>query len=533
MSGYIDIFTAGALGYNADMTPMELDPEWFNALRNMRCSRGEVEYMPGDTQVYGTPTIDPHFALYVESATQNVWAYLGLDHAYAINGTTHTKITRQTAMVDVIYTGTANDRWSGVSWGDLAYFTNNVDAPQVWDTPEGGVLLKDLPNWPAGDTCRIIRNFGPYMLALGYTTGGVYYPRRMRWSHPADPGSYPTSWDITDETRDAGDREIGGAEHGRLTDARMLDKICMLYQQGAIYQMRLIGGALIFDTSKPHSQEVGSIAQDCVKSFAMGKMHFVPGAEDIVVVSVDGVQSIADKRVQKILANSVSSTDYDKAFTVHNYRDREMWYCFPGQGSTTCNLALIFNYRDNTWTMRDLPNVRYGSTGIVVPNSVDDTWDAGLDETWDTGGDVVWDHSYDDSLRRHILFCKENKLLQGNVGTTSDGTTLVGYAERSDIAFIGRGRDGKWKVEPRQNKLITEVWIKASGAAFRVQIGTQTTVEGAVTWSAPKTFNPGTDQKLDFTVGGRVMAIRFESISTEFWAVKGWSVRMSLLGRYA
>lgn len=533
MSAYVDIFTSGGLGYNADMAAMELDPEWFNAVRNVRFSRGEIEYMPGDTQVYGTPSEDPYFNLFVEASGGNIWAYLGLDHAYAIGGTTHTKITRQTASVDVVYTGTSNDRWSGISWGDLAYFTNGVDAPQVWDKPEAGTLLKDLPNWPSGDRCKIIRNFGPYMLALGYTTSGVYYPRRMRWSHPADPGSYPTSWDITDETKDAGDREIGGPEHGPLTDARMLDKICLLYQRSAIYQMRLIGGTLIFDTSKPQSLEVGAIAQDCVKSFAAGKLHFCPGTEDVVVVSIDGVQSIADKRVQKILANTVSSTEYTKAFVVHNYPDREMWYCFPSQGSSTCNLALIYNYRDNTWTMRDLPDVRYGSTGVVVPASTDDTWDAGLDETWDTGGDVVWDHSYDDSLRRRMLFCKSNKLLQGNIGTTSDGVTLLAYAQRSDIAFVGRGRDGSWKAEPRQNKLMTEVWIKAVGAPFKVQVGYQDRVDGPVTWATSQIFNPSAQQKLDFTVGGRVMALRFESIDGQYWSIRGWSVRLALLGRYA
>jgi hypothetical protein len=532
VSNYVDIFTAGALGYNSDQSPMDLSPEFFTTVRNMRFTEGRIEAMQGDTGVLGTPTVDPYFAIFVEAAVANLWLYMGLTHGYAITGGVHTKVTRQTAMVDVPYTGAATNRWNACGWGDVVYLTNGVDLPQMWLPPDTTVKLANLTAFPSGDRCNIIRNFGPYIFALGYTTGGVLYPRRLRWSHPADPHAVPVSWDITDDTKDAGQTDIGSPEHGPLTDMLMIDKIALLYQRSAVYQVRLIGGQFIFDFATPVSLQVGAIAQDCVKMFNRGRLHFCAGAEDLVVISSTEIQSVSEKKIRKFLANAVSTTDFWRAFVVHNYREREMWYCFPEQGAEVCTLAVVYNYNDGTCAIRDLPSVRYGTTGIITANATDDTWDAGLDDSWDTGMDIPWDYSFDEKLRRNVLFVKANKLLQAELGTTFDGAAMTFVAERTDIAFVGRGRDGNWKAEPRVNKLVSEVWIKAEGASFNVRVGTQKILNGPVTWSVPKTFNPATMQKLDFTISGRLVAIRFEKTGYEQFLINGWTVRLAVLGRY-
>ena len=51
----------------------------------------------------------------------------------------------------------------------------------------------------------------------------------------------------------------------------------------------------------------------------------------------------------------------DNIFTTLNSQQDEVWICFPNSlaGATggRCNEALIWNYRHNTWTKRDLPNI--------------------------------------------------------------------------------------------------------------------------------------------------------------------------------
>lgn len=528
----VDIYTAGGLGLNVDTPPLELDPEFFSYCRNVRFQDGKLTNIRGDTAVYDPPTIDPYFTMYVESSTANLWAYLGLAKAYTTVGGTHFNITRQVAAVDVNYTGGVANRWSGVSVGDVVGFTNGVDVPQMWVSPATGTRLANLSNWTGTDACRILRNFGPYWLALGYITGGVLYSRRLRWSHPADPGSPPPSWDIADDTKDAGQRDIGSSAHGPLTDALMLDKVCMLYQREAIYQMRLVGGTTIFDTSKPMSLETGAIAQDCVHSFNQGLFHFVAGPQDVVLVGLDGVKSIADKKFRKWLNNNISSTDFESSFVAENYSEKEIWYCFPSQGATIPNTALVWSFIDGTLSVRDITPSRHGGRGVVVPNTIDDTWDGGLDETWDGGLDVPWDFQFDNALRKSILLATSNKLVQADDGVTFLGVNIEAVAERTDIALIGRDRFGNWKADHRVRKLSTEVWIKASGDPFIVSLGAQEVPEGPITWGPARTFTPSTDAKLDYTVNGRLLAIRFASIGTGIWAIEGWTIRLVPQGEF-
>lgn len=483
-------------------------------------------------ETFGKVEIDPYFVMFIRTATESLWAYTGLRKAYTIGGTSHYNITRQTAGVDVDYNASPATRWSGVGQGDLAYFTNGVDVPQVWSLPGISQRLIDLPNWPAFHTAKIIRAFGPYLLALGYTEMGVYHPQRLRWSHPADPGSVPISWDIADETKDTGQVDIGSPEHGPLTDAAMLDKICMLYQQEAIYQMRLIGGSLIFDVSRPMSQEVGAIAQDCVKPFRRNLYHFCAGPEDLVIVSVNGVESVADRKVRRWLYQTIDTTNYVNSFVVHNLREREMWFCFPPDGETECMLALVWNYLDATYTVRDLAKVRYGNSGVILPPSEDDTWDKGEDATWDAGKDIVWDSGAHETLRRSLLFTAKDVLLQVDEGLTFNGTPITFHAERTDIAIVGRDRQGNWKSEPRVIKMVTEVWIKATGQPFTVTMGTQEAPRGSVTWAEGQTFDPATQHYLNFIVSGRLLAIKFTHNGPNIFEISGWSLRVAILGNF-
>ena len=52
-----------------------------------------------------------------------------------------------------------------------------------------------------------------------------------------------------------------------------------------------------------------------------------------------------------------------------------------------------------------------------------------------------------------------------------------------------------------------------------------------VTWTS-KTFDPATDEYVNFLVNGKYIAIRFESGSNSNWAIQSFGVEYELGGRF-
>src|SRR5258706_476813 len=80
---------------------------------------------------------------------------------------------------------------------------------------------------------KIIRSFGPYLLALNVTKGANIYPHMVKWGHPADPGSVPSSWDETDETKDTGEKDLPDVTAGVIQDGLPLQGNFYVYKEGS------------------------------------------------------------------------------------------------------------------------------------------------------------------------------------------------------------------------------------------------------------------------------------------------------------
>ena len=89
----IDLNDLGETGAVADMPSHLLPPEVMTDLHLMKVVDGCIERRGGQTQVFGTPTVAPHFAIMVRSpALAEFLVYTDLDDAYVYNGTTHTRM---------------------------------------------------------------------------------------------------------------------------------------------------------------------------------------------------------------------------------------------------------------------------------------------------------------------------------------------------------------------------------------------------------------------------------------------------------
>src|ERR1700704_5216188 len=195
-------------GAIADVPPYQIPPEAWTTALNMRARDYGLESLLGWVQVFGTPTVAPYFLMPISGVAQNFWLYAGLNKVYAYDGATHTNITRQTASVDVNYSSTDAADLNGTLLGNIPIINNGIDIPQFWPTQSIGTKLANLTNWPAALRAKVIRSFGPFLVGFSLIDAGNALPHTIQWSHPATPGSVPSSWDYTDTTVDAGRSDL-------------------------------------------------------------------------------------------------------------------------------------------------------------------------------------------------------------------------------------------------------------------------------------------------------------------------------------
>ena len=72
-------------------------------------------------------------------------------------------------------------------------------------------------------------------------------------------------------------------------------------------------------------------------------------ARDVVLNTGSGVQSIADGIIRKFIFRNIDSTNYKRAFVTTNPQRNEVLVCFPETGSSDCNIAAVWNWKDKTW----------------------------------------------------------------------------------------------------------------------------------------------------------------------------------------
>ena len=79
------------------------------------------------------------------------------------------------------------------------------------------------------------------------------------------------------------------------------------------------------------------------------------------------IKSIADTKVRREFFDRLNPLAIDMTFLLQYQQRDEIWICYANESalSDKVNEALIWNYRNNTWTYRDLIDVVSGDVGPV------------------------------------------------------------------------------------------------------------------------------------------------------------------------
>lgn len=519
----------GQYGIIKDVLPYNLPDNAFSAGENVRPYEDSIEKFEGHIDAFadqeiGRISVDPYWLTSIVQDNDAYWVYAGVNDIYATDGTIQANLTRDNNR----YSMNTDKGWTGGVMGGVIFANNGVDTPQQWSSPASlSTRFTDLSNWPTDATCQSLRSFKQFMIAMDYTRGsgesnsGVNFPRLLKWSNSAAFNTVPSSWDETDATQDAGEYELADTP-GRIVDGSELRDAFMIYKEDSVWGMQFIGPPFIFRFYKI-SESTGAINRRCTAEFPNG--HFVFGVNDCYVNDGQNLTSVLDQRSRREVFDQLGGGNFTKCFVTPYFIRSEMWACYPTEGSTWANRALVWNWRTNAIEFRDLPEVAFIHQGVSPTVSV-----GGDSPTWISG--TAWDEnigSWDDTntydpTRAYPLMASpaNQKIFIADQSNTFDTVAFTSRIERTGLAFG----------DMSMVKQCTGVRIKmeASGSVD-IYVGSQFSTDEAVTWEGPFAFNPATDYKIDCRVSGRLLAFAVESTADMSWKLVEYDMQIAPAGR--
>lgn len=556
----IDINDLAKIGVIQDEPSYQLEPEAWSLGNNMRILDGGMRRLFGWAPIFGsfstggnyaTETgIDtyvdesgnniyitevvipgladtPYFLMFVSSVSQPWWLWASLTDMWVWDGTQNVNISKALGA----YHATGSKDINGTILGGIPIINTGNDTPQAWiggqpSLPPYSDSLKmsDVTAWPTNYKTRVMRAFGPFLLAMNITTAVQNYPHRMLWSTEAAPGTLPPTWDVSDTTKDAGQTDLPDADSGIILDGLGLQGNFYIYKEAAVWRVQFIGGRFVF-SFQSFLDSVGLLCTRAVCLTGSGQNHVFVSQDDMLIHNGNTATPLLDRRFKRYLFNQIDTTNYQNSFMMNNPLYDECWFCYPSTGMTLPNRALIYNWRHNVFTEADVDFQcsGIGQTSVITTG----TWiDAQIPWSIDP---AAWATS---QRRRTVIgnsVTKKIHLLDS--GALRDGQPFVGTLQRTGLSIIGKKRTGEWIVDFQRRKQVNRVWPKVFIGPVNVRVGYQDLVNGPIRWNAPQLFDPKLQIFSDGTLGsGRSVSVEF-SAPNDF-RLDGYKLDVAALGMY-
>ncbi len=501
-------------GVNKDLPPHELPDDIWSDCRNVRFHDLSAEQVRGWSQTFGTPVTAPQWLLPVPVPPGYYWMYPGATAIGITDMTNHYDITPVAGV-----TANLNTNWNGGVLNGIAVINNGNNVPIWWNNSPASKMT-DITAWPTGSKCKIMQPYKNFLIALNMDTSTGLFDNMVKWSHQADPGTIPISWDETDPALDAGENTLSDTP-GEILAGKQLGEDFYIYKFESVYKMRYVGGRYIFDFKKVFDT-FGAINQDCVVS--VKHRHVAMGDGDIIIHDGNTQESILDRVMRTWLFASIDADYFHRSYIVPYYEKDEVWFCVP-TASEIPNIALVWNYRSNKFSIRDLPTARYMTVGILSGTEALD-WDSDP-QAWNDDL-TVWNERIYSPLKDAILAADpvNTKIYQVDVSDLFDDNSFESFVERTAMSLL----------DLEHVKLITAVWPKITateGTELRIRFGSQMNPTDPVNWGPQQMFTVGSGlEKVDVLLKGRYLSARVSVVGQTFWRLHSFDVEVQVAEKY-
>jgi hypothetical protein len=290
----------------------------------------------------------------------------------------------------------------------------------------------------------------------------------------------------------------------------------------------------------------GIVNTNCVVEVE-GK-HYVFGEDDIYVH--DGIQktSIADGRVRRRVFNAFDRNRQSSCFVVHDSVANLIHFCYATLQNEAsfadadfCNQAAIYNYKNDTWSFMDLPNIIGGAeaTAALVKNSFPDVQDSydlyNTSYTAYTG--ITPKMPIMLSIADQNAGITDTRIFAvdlptaGLVNLPANTEALkTAYVERSGIA-LDNNQVSTLRGYKLIQSMVPQMSFEDSSGSFDVSVGCADLVRQTPDYKFKTSFNPSQDYKIDMMVAGRYLAYKISTDSISNFQISGFDFDVKALSR--
>lgn len=540
----VPVRNLGQIGIVPDANPFDLPPNAWSSGSNVRFANGRVQRAPVFRKIF-TEALESSGAYPVHA--------LGLPSTASYD------------QIILAYNDGTLASWQSEAWDEVSPSTdyNKNDDPRPWTSTvlQNVVYLNrpdrvpvamrptdasfsNLQNWPTDWTCGAIRTFNDFLFAINLQQGATERPMAVAWSDIPMYGEVPGTWDVGDLTALAGDNVLGDAT-SPLIDGLQLRDYFILYAADQVWRVDFIGGSSLFAWRRLFN-DGGILNQNCVVEVD-GK-HYVFGRNDIYVHDGNTKQSLVNGRCKDYIFHNLNHRESHVSFVIHDPVAKEILFCYKSGDADVvwadtayCNKAAAFNYIDNTWSFRDLPNVPSGTLATIETVLTYDSPKA-QELTYRTIGGTYYDQ--EDGLDRHLVLLgapdpdrwSEARLYGCEPANKGSKLALEIPEDVTPPAFVERlGIDLDESQTPITTyKVCTRVYPQISltghedGVLFRT--GGHLYSAAPVEWGPEQRFDPATQYKLDVRRGGRYLALRITQEEPFDFDLSGYDADIKITG---
>lgn len=360
----------GAAGFLPDMEHWQLDANAWTLVWD--ASFGENSALPPyllDEFIRQDGKLEEtiFLSIFAQIVSQTTWLILCTQQkVYA---------TRGKELIDITPTGfqfaaNTTERWQATSFNGFLVLNNNFDEPHYWplDVTDEAVprlrRLSDYPGsspWPRGQSCKFIVGFNSALFAANITNASGNFPYLVIFSDFAEPGTLPQAWEPRPENS-AGRRDLAEGMDEIVGGLPFKDYL-FIRKRNSVVIFRYTGGQFVYQR-KTTSEETSILNKHCVCNTDM--FQFVVAENDMYITEGTAHQSVIKNRVKQWFFKNLNKAGLDKVFCLHHSIGTEIWVLAPQGDSRFCNMALIWNYTENTFTLRTCQNYLAGVETLGV-----------------------------------------------------------------------------------------------------------------------------------------------------------------------
>ena len=528
----------GDIGVITDISPASLPLHAFSRGKNVRFDEGRVARSPVFRKVKDSLGFNPRFTYAIPGEFGGGFAsVIMVSDTYQFKS--YQNGTVSSVQGSLSATSANANSLTGTNLADMTYINRSDQLPVY--RANGGTIFATLPNWDSNWRAESVRSYGDFLLALNLTENGTTYPTRIRYSNLTLANSVPDSWDASDLTKSAGFNDLVQMQSG-IVDGLTLGTNFVVYSKDQVWLMEFVGGTFIHNFRKLFS-ECGVINQNCI--LEVDGTHYVFDHDDIYIHDSHTRQSICDERVKEYIFGGLNTAKTDRCFAHHNPDLDEVMFCYVSGddmaeylNGSRCNRAAVFNYKKQTWSFMDLPNVS-GSTVGTVSSSV--SYAAAPASYIETGGTY---YTQEAGYDLHSLFVGEANSVDGITSAKLYGLDLSDtgslafpfdaeankspYVEREGIDLDQMSSLNGYKVI---KMILPQVDTTNPNKQFSFTFGASDLLGSTPVYSPSITFNGATDYKIDTRVSGRYLSYKMTVPDNKDFSFLGFDLDVLTTGR--